>query len=88
MRIHLSLNGIFSYFSTCVLTLDEIEEWENYPIVFVTPDGDELDPYASHFAENEAAMLDLDGLIVIQDRPPQVFFPEANICKLYGELVA
>jgi hypothetical protein len=39
MRIHLSLNGIFSSFSTRALTLEEIEDWENYPIVFITPDS-------------------------------------------------
>ena len=88
MRIHLSLNGIFSYFPTKVLTLEEVEEWESYPVVFITPDGDDWDPYTSHFADNEAAMLNWDSLIVDHDRPPQVLFTKANLCKLYGEPVA
>jgi hypothetical protein len=28
MKIHLSLNGIFSFFPTCTLTLKEIEDWD------------------------------------------------------------
>jgi hypothetical protein len=89
IRIHLSLNGIFSSFPTRTLTLKEIEDWENYPIVFITPDSVAWAPYASHYAENEAAMLDSNGLIVEHDTwPPQVLFTEANLCKLYGEPVA
>jgi hypothetical protein len=89
MRIHLSLNGIFSSFPTRALTLEEIEDWENYPIVFITPDSVTWDPYASHYVENEAAMLDSNGLIVDHNtRLPQVLFTEVDLCKLYGELVA
>ena len=33
-------------------------------------------------------MLDLDGLIVKQDRPPQVILTQTDLCKLYGEPVA
>ena len=89
MRIHLSLNGIFSSFPTRALTLEEIEDWENYPIVFITPDSVTWDPYASYYAENETAMLDSNGLIVDHNtRLPQVLFTEVDLCKLYGELVA
>jgi hypothetical protein len=45
MRIHLKLNGIFSYFPTRALTLDEIENWDMFPIVFLTPDGDAWNPH-------------------------------------------
>ena len=89
MRIHLALNGIFSYFPTRSLTIEEVEDWENFPVVFITPDGDGWDPYTSHFAENEAAMIDANGLIVEHDtRLPRVLFTEADLCKLYGEPVA
>jgi hypothetical protein len=75
MRNHLSLNGILLFFSTRALTLEEIENWGNYPIVFNTHDSIAWDPYASHYAENEAAMLDSNGLIVEHDtQPPQVLF--------------
>jgi hypothetical protein len=88
MRLHLLLNGIFLYFPTCALTLEEIEAWDNYPIVFITPKSVAWDPYAPHYADNEATMLDSNGLIVEHDtRPPQVLFSEADLCKLYGEPV-
>ena len=35
MRIHLSLNGIFSYFRTRRLTSEEMDNWDNYPIVLL-----------------------------------------------------
>jgi hypothetical protein len=83
MRIYLSLNGIFSSFPTRALTLKEIEDWETYPIVFITPDGIAWGPYASHYAENKAAVLDSNGLIFEHDTwPPQVLFAEADLCKL------
>ncbi len=64
MCIHLKLNGIFSYFTTQALTLDKVENWDTFPIVFITPDGDDWDPHTSHHADNEAAILDTNGLIV------------------------
>ncbi len=57
-------------------------------MVFVTPDGDGWDPNTSHFAENEAAMIDANGLIVEHDtRLPQNLFTEADLSKLYGKPV-
>ncbi len=65
-----------------------MENWENYPIVFITPDGNAWDPNTSHFAENKAAMLDSNDLIIEHDtRLPQVLFIEADPGKLYGKLV-
>jgi hypothetical protein len=88
LRIHLALNGIFSFFRTQALTLEEMENWENYPIVFITPGGDAWDPNTSHSAENEAAMLDSNVLIIEHDtRPPQVLFMEVDLGKLYGKPV-
>jgi len=68
------------------LTIEEVEDWENFPLVFITPDGDGWDPNTSHFADNEAAMIDANGLIVEHNtRLPRVLFTEADLCKLYGE---
>ncbi len=64
MRIHLSLNGIFSSFPTRALTLEEIEDWENYSIIFITPDSVTWDPCASHYAENKAACLTQMALLL------------------------
>jgi hypothetical protein len=64
MRIQLSLNGIFSYFRTRSLASEEINNWDNYPIVFITPDGDAWDPNAEHYTEQEAVMLNSKGMII------------------------
>jgi hypothetical protein len=64
LRIHLQLNGTFLYFVTRSLTLEEQENWESYPVVYLTPNSDQWDPHASHCAEAEAAMMDSSGEIV------------------------
>ena len=58
MRIHLHLNGTFSYFPTQPLTLEEQENWDEFPIVYLMPDGDCWDPQSTHYADSEASMLD------------------------------
>jgi len=85
LRIHLQLNGTFSYFVTRSLTLEEQDNWENYPVVYLTPDSDQWDPHASHFAEAEAAMVDSSGEIVGQRKQNQNLFKEADIKELYAE---
>ncbi len=88
MQIHLALNEIFSYFPMQSLTIEEVEDWKNFPVVFINPDGDGWDPNTSHFAENEAAMIDANGFIIEHDTQlPRVLFTEADLCKLYGEPV-
>jgi hypothetical protein len=88
MHIHLKLNGIFSYFTTWALTLDKIENWENFPIVFLTPDGDAWNPHTLHYAEDEEAMLDTNCLIIEYDiRPPHTLFSEAELSNLCGKEV-
>jgi hypothetical protein len=44
LRIHLQMNGTFSYFVTQSLTLEEQENWESYPVVYLTPNSDQWDP--------------------------------------------
>ncbi len=51
----------------------------------------EMDEIHTHliFAENAAALIDSNGLIVEHDtRLPRVLFAEADLCKLYGKPVA
>ena len=85
LRIHLQLNGTFSYFVSRSLTLEEQEHWENYPVVHLTPDSDQWDPHALHFAEAEAAMLDSSGEIVGRRKRNRNLFEEADISVLYAE---
>ncbi len=66
-----------------------METWEDYPIVFITSNGNAWDPHKSHFAENEAVMLVSNGLIIEHNtQPPRVVFTEADLSKLYGKPVA
>ena len=53
--------------TTQALTLDKIENWENFPIVFLTLDGDGWNPHTLHYAENEEATLDTNRLIIDHD---------------------
>ena len=88
LRIHLQLNGIFSYFPTRPLTVDEQYHWDNYPVIFITPDGAVWDPHSLHFGEEEAAMVDADGLIVHREpRPQHHIFTEAELSELYADPV-
>ena len=45
LRIPLTLNGTFSMFETRSLTEDEIENAENYPTLFLSPDSNMWYPY-------------------------------------------
>ncbi len=62
--IYLQLNGIFSYFITWPLTLEEQENWEGYQVVYITLDDDSWNPYSKHYAKEEAAMVDVNGLLI------------------------
>ena len=56
LRIHLSLWGIFSYFSTRKPTKDELVNVED--VAFLTPQGHAWDPHLDAYAKNEENMLD------------------------------
>jgi hypothetical protein len=50
---------------------------------------DAWDPHRLHHANNEAAMLDTNSLIIEHGiRPPHTLFSEAKLSKLYGKEVA
>jgi len=54
---------------------------------FINPDGDAWDPNAEHFREQEAAMLNSEGMIIERkERPPKHIFTEADIGMLHIEL--
>ena len=59
LHIPLQFNGIFSFLYTRCSTAEEIQHCEN--IILITPDSESWDPYSTHYAENEAAMLDWEG---------------------------
>ena len=85
MRIHLKLNGISSYYTTRNLLQEEMDHWDTYPIVFLTPDRDSWDPNSNHNAHQESAMLDPNGLIAShEERPSKRLFTEADLGELYA----
>jgi hypothetical protein len=78
------LNGIFSFFPPRNLIPYKVEHWNTYPIVFLTPDGDSWDPNSTHYAEQEASMLDSSGLISVhKERLTKRLFTEADLGELY-----
>ena len=86
LRIHLQLNGIFSYFSTRPLTVDEQMHWEDYDVVFLTPDGAMWDPHSLHYAEEEAAMVDADGAMVQRSPcPTHHLLTAADVSEMYAD---
>ena len=85
MRIHLQLNGTFSYFPTRPLTLEEQENWDEFPIVYLTPDGDQWDPQATHYTDAETSMLDNSGELVDCDRVYLNIFDAADIFEIQAE---
>ncbi len=84
LRIPLQLNGVFSYFPTRALTQDEIENWQDFDVIFLTPDAESWDPHDETFAEEEAGLLDDDGDIVLPDsKTPKELIAEVD--ALYAE---
>ena len=61
LRIHLQLNGIFSYFKCRAMAPDELQRWNEFPVVHATPNGQEWDPYNEVYAEEEASFLNYRG---------------------------
>ena len=90
LRIHLQLHGTFSYFATRALNDEEIANWENYPVVNLTPDSDSWDPHSMHFADAEASMMDCNGEIVGQRKRDRTIFEreEAEVSELYSKPLA
>ena len=85
MRIHLQLNGTFSYFPTHPLTLEEQENWDGFPVVYLTPDGDSWDPQATHYGDAESSMLDNNGQLVDCNWTNLTIFEEADISGMKAE---
>jgi hypothetical protein len=88
MRIHLQLNGTFSHFPTRPLTLEEQENWDGFPVVYLTPDGDRWDPQATHYGDAESFMLDNSGQLVDCDWTNLTIFEEADISGMIRGHVA
>ena len=85
MKIHLQLNGTFSYFPTRPLTLEEQETWDEFPVVYLTPDSDRWDPQSTHYGDAESSMLDNSGQLVDCDWTNLTIFDPADISGMQAE---
>ena len=60
----MKLDGIFSYFPTRKLTMDEFEECEYMETVYLSPDAAQWNPYDEEYAEAEDRFLDFSGDLI------------------------
>ncbi len=89
MRIHLQLKGIFSVIPTCPLRLEELKNWESYPVIFITPKGDLLKPHSTHYAEEEAAMVEHFGILVEHSVwPHSTIFDNVDVSDIYASPIS
>ena len=85
LRIHLQLNGIFLYFPSRPLTLQEMTDWESYDVIFLTPDSDRWTPHTTHFSDVEKLYVGADGDLILQTpRPLQHIVDDADVGELMG----
>jgi hypothetical protein len=61
MRIHMSLNGIFSSFKCRKMSVEEMETWRDEQVVQASPGGTRWDPYDPIYAEEEASCINHRG---------------------------
>ena len=88
LRIHLKLNGVFSYFWCIKLTHDEIDKWEEHNVVFLTQDAESWNPNNEYCAEVDDGMLDVDGDITMRAaREKNELISAADISSLYDDSI-
>ena len=64
LNIRMKLDGIFSYFPTRKLTMDELEECEYMETVYLSPDASQWNPYDEEYAESEDKFLVFRGDLI------------------------
>ena len=65
MKIPLKLDGIFSYFETRELTMEEINHCEYMETVDLCPNRDAWDPYDPAYADMESSMVDCSRDVIV-----------------------
>ena len=66
--------------------MEEQENWDEFPVFYLMPDGDQWDPQATHYADAECSMLDNSGELVGCERANQTIFDTADICEMQAEI--
>ena len=62
--IPIQLDGIFSYFPTRALTLDEMQNCDQIEHIFLSPDAETWDSYSESYSINEDQIIDAGGDMV------------------------
>jgi len=78
MKIHLKLNGVFSYFDCRPISSEEREDWSECNVVHASPASTSWDPYDQVYAEEEAMFIDAHG---------DLRLPESPVQKAYHQLI-
>ena len=71
LRIHMGLQGTFSYFTTKYLTKEEIA---NLTRMSLTPERDKWNPHDDYYSRCEESMLDFEGNIIDKAFRDKFFF--------------
>ena len=84
LQIPLKLDGIFSYFSTRALTLQEMGNCDQIEHVFLSPDAETWDPYTQTYSLNEERIVD-DGVGIVYPPPkPRNVYDPMEVGELYA----
>ena len=76
LQIPLQLDGIFSYFPTKALTLDEMQNCDQIEHIFLSPDAETWDPYSESYSINEDQIVDAgEEMVYPTQRASTVFDP-------------
>ena len=82
----MKLDGIFSYFQTRALTLNEIQNCEEIEHVFLSPDAETWDPYSPSYSLNEDHIMDAGREMGYPTPRGMIFFEAMEVEELISIL--
>ena len=78
----MKLDGIFSYFPTRKLTMDELEECEYMETVYLSLDAAQWNPYDEEYAESEDNFLDFRGDLIHRQPKRRKILNDSDVFEL------
>ena len=88
LRIPMKLIGTFSYFNH---RLPELSEIDHLQVIIITPDSSTWDPHSVHYASDEEAFLDTNGLLIDNPKKKARFLvtdeDEVNNTSVYSTVI-
>ena len=82
LNIRMKLDGIFSYFPTHKLTMDELEECEYMEMVYLSPDAAQWNPYDEEYAESEDNFLNFRGDLIHRQPKRRKILDDSGVFEL------